>query len=201
MRALLLAALLASASLLSGCASRPAAEPTDEAPAGSGESAAGPDGTSTASTTGAASHSPAEAPAKPAAPKTTAVAESGNLPPCAGSPSNGPMPCNVVFGDERWFRQDIEGTVLSADLTLTWTAADPTMANLKLSFTPIKEVSGGGEQFTGDTRSIDGPSPLHLALDGLGWTEGTYTIAVWWSGDVAAAPQQDFKVEGSIVSA
>jgi hypothetical protein len=191
MRAFLLAALLiASAALLSGCASRPAApqEPDGQKvhKANADAMAAAPGAASAAN----ASKSP---------PSSISIAEKGNLPPCAGAPSQ-PMPPCTLLGGKRWFRHDApHRKVTGADLTLTWTATNPTMANLKFAFSPIAETSSG-EQFTGDSRIVEGPSPLRLNLSGLGWTEGLYTIAVWWSGDVVASPQQDFQIDGSIAA-
>jgi hypothetical protein len=209
MRSVLAIGLLASL-MLAGCASSPTPSGTQGAPgdddattkAAETRASSNPpstsskpaSGTTTAPTSGPSTTAgPAPNSTEPSGPKEHAVSEEGYLGASVGTPLSG----YLTLGSDRWFRQDINGTVTGADLTMTWTAAAPTLERLLLTFTPI-EVDGESESYTGEQYQVEGTSPLHLAVSGLSLQHTTYTVTAWWADDNRAGPAQDFTIEGTI---
>lgn len=197
-----LLALLALLTLLfAGCASRP------DSPSGT-ENPASPDATQTdfappASSKGQSASAPTSQTDPAPKLKTLPISVDGKLcPASAGIPAQTMAGlCLVVGGkavQDRWFHQDIPGTVVGADLTMTWTPSPGASTALQLTFSPVTAVNGG-ERMTEDRRSVSGDGPLRLELSGLDWKSGAYTVAAWWGGDLAYTPTgQDFHIAGTI---
>lgn len=192
MRPLLLSCLMLSAALLSGCSG-----PGDSTPP-------------SADLPSEASLDQVGDPAVPAALSTQdgrtlkvlPVEEDGTLSPAAGLSKGGMAGLWLAGGGlglyPSSFRHDIPGTVVAADLTMTWTPATGASPTLRLFFSPLEE-SNGGYSTTAESQQVEGESPLRLQLEDLGWDHGKYAVQAWWGGFVAHTPTgQEFHIEGTI---
>lgn len=183
------AVLLAGPLLLAGCF---AAAPED------GVTASGASADDATPADGPATTSPGADPSATPAPSTSIPVElqgatRNEAAICAPGSCQGWGLPGLASG-ETWFEQELRGTLVAADLTLTWTATTPATTELTLG---IAHDHGDGTKI--ETR---GPSPLTLSQAGLAIpgekVSAIYVNAYECSANVCHSVEQAFSISGTL---